>query len=204
MNLGPERIAISGGVRAGSSGYLYQLGSTGRRVLGIRGRVRSFEPGARFIDHTLAATELHIQLIEAQRQGSLKTLGVAHERETLRRFVSPSGIERLRPDLLVEVTTADGWELRWFVEIDRGTEHLPTVLRKCQTYERYWRSGGETQHHDVFPRVLWSVPTERRARAIENAIASARGLTTDLYRVATSTETVRSITTNDNLEGGHQ
>lgn len=191
-----------GGVRAGSSGYLYQVATKGRQALGVPGRVR-FEPGARFVDHALAGAELHVGLVEAQRAGAITDLTVGNERSALRRFVSPSGLERLRPDLLVEVTTADGWELRWFVEIDRGTEHLPTVLRKCQTYERYWRSGGETQHHDVFPRVLWSVPTERRARAIENAIASARGLTTDLYRVATSTETVRSITTNDNLEGGH-
>lgn len=191
-----------GGVRAGSSGYLYQLATAGRQALGVPGRVR-FEPGSRFVDHALAAAEVHVQLIEAQRAGQIAELSVGHEGEALRRFVTASGIERLRPDLLVEVTTPDGWELRWFVEIDRGTEHLSTVLRKCQVYERYWRSGREADHHDVFPRVLWSVPDARRAKAIKAAIGDSRLLTSDLYRVATAAETLSTITNNEHPEGGH-
>lgn len=190
-----------GGVRAGSSGYLYQVATPGSQVLGVPGRVR-FEPADRFIDHALAAAELHVELVEAHRAGTIAELTVGHERQAFRRFATPSGIERLRPDLLVEVTTTDGWELRWFIEIDRGTEHLSTVLRKCQTYERYWRSGREADHHDVFPRILWSVPGHKRARAIEAAIAQSRNLTTDLHRVATSAETVGAITINDTPEGG--
>ena len=117
--------------------------------------------------------------------------------------LAAAGIETLRPDLLVEVSTTDGWELRWFVEVDRGTEHLPTVIRKCQTYERYWRSGREADHHEVFPRVLWSVPTERRADAVRAAIAGTRLLTTELYEVAVAAETTAVITNNnDNQKGG--
>lgn len=190
-----------GGVRAGSSGYLYQVATAGRQALGVPGRVR-FEPADRFIDHALAAAEVHVALVEAHRAGAIAQLTVGHERQALRRFATPSGIERLRPDLLVEVTSADGWELRWFVEIDRGTEHLSTILRKCLTYERYWRSGREADHHDVFPRILWSVPDHKRARAIETAIAQSRKVTSDLHRVATADETVGAITTNDNPEGG--
>lgn len=190
-----------GGVRAGSSGYLYQLATAGRQALGVPGRVR-FEPGSRFVDHALAAAEVHVQLVEAQRAGTIAELTVGHERDALRRFVTTSGIEQLRPDLLVEVTTADGWELRWFVEIDRGTEHLSTVLRKCQVYERYWHSGREAVHHDVFPRVLWSVPDHRRATAIEAAIRESRRLTSDLYRVATANDTVTNITNNEPTKGG--
>lgn len=188
-----------GGVRAGSSGYLYQLATGGRRSLGLPGRGRTYEPGALFIAHTLAATEVHVGLIEAQRRGKLTTLVIRHE--PTRRFATTSGIERLTPDLLVEATTADGWELRWFVEIDRSTEHLPTVLRKCRTYERYWRSGREADHHEVFPRVLWSVPDQRRAAAIEAAIAGS-SLTADLYAVTTADKTVTVITNNKTPEGG--
>jgi hypothetical protein len=195
-----------GGVRAGSSGYLYQVATAGRQVLGVPGRVR-FEPADRFIDHALAAAELHVQLVEAQRVGTISDVAIGHEREAMRRFATPSGIERLRPDLLVEVTTADGWELRWFIEIDRGTEHLSTILRKCQTYERYWRSGREADRHDVFPRILWSVPDDKRARAIEAAIAQSRKVTSDLHRIAVAAESAAAITNNndndnDNPEGG--
>lgn len=188
-----------GGARAGSSGYLYQLATGGRRSLGLPGRGRTYEPGALFIAHTLAATEVHVGLIEAERRGHLTALTTWHE--PTRRFTSTSGIERLTPDLLIEATTADGWELRWFVEVDRGTEHLPTVLKKCRTYERYWRSGREAEHHEVFPRVLWSVPDARRAAAIQRAIASST-LTADLYVVTTADETVAVITNNKTPEGG--
>lgn len=189
-----------GGARAGSTSYIYQLATGGRRTLGLPRRGRTYEPGARFVDHTLAATELHVQLLEAERARAVVALAVRHE--PARRFASPSGIERLTPDLLVEVTTPDGWELRWFVEIDRGTEHLPTVLRKCRTYEAYWRSGSEADHHEIFPRVLWSVPDTKRAHAIEAAIAQGRTLTTDLYRVTVAANTASLITNHDTAKGG--
>lgn len=192
-----------GGVRAGSSGYLYQVSTKGRRALGLPGRVRGFEPGARFVDHALAVAEVHVQLVEAQRDGRVATLTVCHEREAWRRFTTTAGVETLRPDLLVEVGTNDGWELRWFIEVDRGTEHLPTVVRKCQSYERYWRSGRETQHHEVFPKVLWSVPDDRRAEAIRRAIQGTRLLTDELYEVALAADTAAVITnTNEESEGG--
>lgn len=192
-----------GGVRAGSSGYLYQVATTGRRALGMPGRVRGFEPGARFVGHALAIAELHVQLVEAHRAGAVTGLHVGHERDAWRRFTTTAGVETLRPDLLVEVTTTDGWELRWFVEVDRGTEHLPTVIRKCQTYERYWRSGREADHHEIFPRVLWSVPDQRRADAVQSAIAGTRLLTTELYQVAIARQTTATITNNnDNQRGG--
>jgi hypothetical protein len=192
-----------GGVRAGSSGYLYQVATAGRRALGLPGRVRGFEPGARFVEHALAVAELHVQLVEVQRVGAMTDLRVQHERDAWRRFTTTGGVETLRPDLLVEVTTTDGWELRWFVEVDRGTEHMPTVIRKCQTYERYWRSGREAGHHEVFPRVLWSVPSKRRADAVRTAITGTRLLTTELYEVAVAAETTAVITNNnDNQKGG--
>lgn len=192
-----------GGVRAGSSGYLYQVATAGRRALGLPGRVRGFEPGARFVEHALAVAEVHVQLVEAERAGAVTQLRVGHERDAWRRFATTAGVETLRPDLLVEVTTTDGWELRWFVEVDRGTEHLPTVVRKCQAYERYWRSGREADHHEVFPRVLWSVPDQRRADAVQSAITGTRLLTPELYQVSTAAQTTAVITNNnDNQKGG--
>lgn len=178
-----------GGHRAGSAGFTYRLTTRGRRVLGHERRGAREQPSERHLLHLLACAEVSVQLAEAQRDGSAAALTVTHEPATWRRFVGQHAArEVLKPDLLVELTTPDGWELRWFVEVDRATEHLPTVVRKCAQYQGYWQAGVEP--HPVFPRVLWSVPDERRARAIEQAIARSPNLADDLFRVATAERTL--------------
>lgn len=187
-----------GGVRAGSSSHLYQLGTLGRRALGLSGRGPTWEPGGRYVEHALAAGELHVELVERRREGALRDLHVTHEPATWRRFDAPGGLLDLKPDLLVELTTPDGWEVRWFVEIDRATEHLPTVIRKCERYQAYWHSGAEAAHHEVFPRVLWSVPDQRRAEAIARAIAARRSLSRELFTAAVASEAAAVLTTSTN------
>lgn len=192
-----------GGVRAGSSSYLYQLGTKGRRRLGQSGRGRTWEPSHRFIDHCLAAAEVHVGLIEAQRLGQLTMLEVTHEPGTWRRFAGPHGAPlQLKPDLLVECDLPSGWCLRWFVEIDRATEHLPTVLAKCLLYERYWHSGAETVRHEIFPRVLWSVPSATRAERIRAAIDADARVSRELFAVATSAQTVAVLSSETNQQEG--
>lgn len=204
-----------GGVRAGSAGYLYQLGTRGKRALQLSGRGRTWEPGGRFIDHALAVAELHVGLVVAERSGLISQLQICHEPGTWRRFTTATGPVTLKPDLLVELTTnsggADGWELRWFIEIDRGTEHLPTVLAKCHTYEQYWRSGREVEQSDIFPKVLWSVSKAKRAGAIGDAIRHSRTLTDELFAVATADQAARVLggeqadhTNNQTNQGGGQ
>ena len=68
----------------------------------------------------------------------------------------------LRPDLFVSLGVGD-FEHRWFCEVDRGTEHLPAILRKCRQYEAYYATGAEQRDHGVFPRACWIVPDQRRA-----------------------------------------
>jgi hypothetical protein len=193
-----------GGHRAGSTGFTYRLTSKGRRAIGQPGRGARDEPSERQTLHVLACAELSVQLAEAERRDVLASLTITHEPNTWRRFVGPhGGTEILKPDLLIELVTTDGWELRWFVEVDRATEHLPTVIRKCTQYQRYWQSGAEP--HPIFPRVLWSVPDERRAAAIDAAIERTGGLTDDLFRVATTEQTVqvlRGNNINETNEGG--
>lgn len=178
-----------GGHRAGSAGFTYRLTTRGRRALGHESRGGREQPSERQVLHLLACAEVCVQLAEAERRGLLSSLTVTNEPNTWRRFVGlHAAREVLKPDLLVELTTPDGWELRWFVEVDRATEHLPTVIRKCAQYQRYWQAGIEP--HPVFPRVLWSVPDERRAAAIEKAIARTPSLTDDLFQVATTDRTL--------------
>ena len=66
-----ERLLIRldrriGGVRAGSAGFVLALGPVGQRVLATSGpRRRSYEPTLRFVDHTLAMTQLVVDLTVA-------------------------------------------------------------------------------------------------------------------------------------------
>lgn len=185
-----------GGSRAGSADYVYRIGGRGRTALGLSGRAGRWEPGERFVAHQLAIAEVHVELLAAERRGLVTVGSIEHEPATWRRFLDGEAMARLKPDLLVEFSTPDGWELRWWVEVDRATEHVPTVLRKAERYERYWRSGAEAAVHPVFPRVLWSVPDESRVAELRSGLA-ARQLTPELFVVTTAAQTVNQL-----LRGG--
>ncbi|HLX87415.1 MAG TPA: replication-relaxation family protein [Acidimicrobiales bacterium] len=174
-----------GGVRAGSAGYVYGLGQTGQRVLGVDGpRKRLYEPTGRFVDHTLAVTELIVSVTEAARQGVFEILVLQAEPHCHRHFSGLGGRTVLRPDLFLALGVGE-LELRWFIEVDRGTESLPVVLSKCRAYADYYRSGREQTAHEVFPRVLWVVLIKARADRVRAAIARDRRLEERLFAVTT-------------------
>lgn len=187
-----------GGSSAGSSGFLYRIGGRGRAALGLPGRAGRWEPGERFVAHHLAVAQVHVDLLAAETKGQVTDLCITHEPDTWRRYLDGEAVTVLKPDLLVELSTPDGWALRWWVEVDRSTEHLPTVLRKAERYERYWRSGAEVRRHPVFPRVLWSVPDEGRAEQLRAGLADGRH-TSGLFVVVTAEETTSQL-----MRGGTQ
>jgi hypothetical protein len=182
-----------GGVRAGSASFIYALGSLGQRVLDHEGaRRRLSEPSERFVDHTLAIAAFFVELTVRARAGAWDLLEWQSEPRCWREVTTLGGRITLRPDLFV-VLGAGGYELRWFVEIDRGSEHLPAVTRKCRLYHSYYKGGDEQRRHGVFPRVLWVVPDERRAQRLHALIAADRRLTSNLFRVATDGHALETI-----------
>ena len=62
-------------------------------------------------------------------------------------------------------------EHRWFVEVDRATESLARIERKCRQYLIYLRTGREQEAHGVFPKVLWTVPHDKRLNRLLGVIA---------------------------------
>lgn len=183
-----------GGVRAGSSGYVYGLGQAGQKVLGLEGpRRRFYEPTGRFVDHTLAVTELIVTVTEAARRGALELLSLQPEPHCHRQFSGLGGRAVLRPDLFLALGVGE-LELRWFIEIDRATESLPVVLGKCRTYAAYYASGREQAANGVFPRVCWVVPDGGRADRITRAIARDRRLEQRLFVVTTDREALDVLT----------
>lgn len=166
---------IIGGVRAGSSGYIYGLSGLGQAVLDTDGplggrRRRVWESKPYFQDHMLAVAELYVQLVERHRLGQGELLAYDAEPAAWRHFTgSHNELVMVRPDAYVRLGTA-ALEHSSFIEVDMATETLPTILKKCLRYVAYWRSGVEQQWRGVFPKVVWLVETERRREQIGGVV----------------------------------
>jgi hypothetical protein len=183
-----------GGVRAGSASFVYALGQVGQRVLDLDGpRKRFKEPSAHFTDHTLAVTQLVVDLTVAGRQGELELFEVVAEPGCWRRYAGVGGHTVLRPDLALTLAVAE-YEYRWFVEVDLGTEHLPTLLAKCRAYDDYYRTGIEQRAHGVFPRVCWVMPTSQRAEELERKLKASGRLLPAMFALTTTDAVLTTLT----------
>jgi hypothetical protein len=183
-----------GGVRAGSASYIYALGPLGKRVLELNGpRLRLSEPSARFVDHTLAVADFFVRLAQHGRAGGYELLHWESEPGCWREVTTLGGRVVLRPDLFVVIALGE-YELRWFIEVDRASEHLPAIRRKCRLYQTYYKSGQEQRRHGVFPRVLWVAPDGRRAKHLRATIDTDRVLrSVDLFRTVTMEQALVAI-----------
>lgn len=189
-----------GGTARGSAATVWQLASTGERLLralnGEPNRRRYVEPSTQFIDHTLAVAELAVTLIEQSRLGHFDILELLTEPDCWRTYTGASGAaEWLKPDLHV-VTADSNFEAHAFIEIDRGSEHLPAIIRKCLAYQRYWRSGIEQTRLDLFPAVVWVVPDETRAQKMRTAIRGEPALTADLFHIVSTVNAANAFAPN--------
>jgi hypothetical protein len=179
-----------GGVRAGSASYVYTLGPAGRRLVRATVARRVAEPSANFLEHTLAIAEAHLSLRGAASRGSFELVRVEIEPACWRSYLSSvGGRERVRPDLYV-ISARGDLEYCWFLEIDLGSEHMPTLIRKCRQYENYWRSGLEQERSGTFPLVVWVGPNAKRARELEAAISASRSLQQKLFRAVAKADLV--------------
>ena len=169
------------------------LGPVGQRLVELEGpRRRRREPGAAFVDHTLAIGQVVVALTLAAGRGAYELLVMEPEPRCWRTFSGVGGRQMLRPDLFVSLGVGD-FEHRWFVEVDRGQEHLPTLLKKCRLYETYYRSGTEQGRHGVAPRVCWLMPSERHASRLERGIERAGELTARLFTVTVTEQAVEVL-----------
>lgn len=187
-----------GGVRAGSSGITWQLGSTGERLLrtmhGETRRRRYVEPSATFVAHALMASELAVQLCELRDRQAIELISLETEPSCWRSFVGPHGtLEWLKPDLYV-ITAGGDYEDHWFCEADLATEHPPVVVRKAKVYQRYAATGAHQLRHGLFPAVAWVVPDTARRVALEAALGADKAVHPGLFRVITTDDFTQLIT----------
>jgi hypothetical protein len=184
-----------GGVRAGSAGYIYALDVAGQHLTRRDGRRphRPWPVGLAFLAHSLAVTETYARAVEAEQAGHLRLVEFVTEPVSWRSFHGPGGARLVvKPDATLTVRVGR-FEDRWFVEVDRGTESLPTIARKCEVYRRYWQAGVEQARSGVFPRVLWLVPDVRRRDALVDIVGRQPGEAWTLFAVALFDDSVACL-----------
>jgi len=179
-----------GGVRSGSAGYVYALDAAGQRLASVCGPAggrrlrRPWTPGAAFVDHALAVTELYVGLREAERAGSLELVAFDAEPLCWRTFTGLGGARVvLKPDAFVRIGLGE-FEDCYFVEVDRATHSAPAIARKLTVYRRYFQTGREQARCGVFPKVLLLVPTEKRRAALVEVAAAQPATTWPLFQIA--------------------
>lgn len=161
-----------GGVRGGSKGFVWSLTTSGYRFLHLDGgeipRRRTFEPSPYFVEHTLAISELELQL------RSINGITVTELQLEPACWRDYSGA-KLKPDLFA--ITSDGeYEDHWFFELDLATETPARVVDKCRQYQNYFRTNAEQRKYGVFPLVVWVVPDQRRKASLRDCIRQCREL----------------------------
>lgn len=186
-----------GGYRAGSTAKIWQLAPAGARLLRDDGvTYRTYEPSPRFLLHCLAVADLHLSVRGLLASPDVQSVDVQTEPACWRRFVGRGGeTVSLQPDLAAVISTPE-YDDRWFVEVDLGTESLPTLLKKCARYEAYRASGIEQEQHAVFPLVLWLLLSDQRAARLRELVTRSSRLTPELHRFATP-ETVTDLLRGD-------
>lgn len=187
-----------GGSRAGSGSLIWHLTEAGERFLVMDNpeqytRRRYLEPSRMFLKHSLAISECYVQLVEiCRRTSGLTLLSVDWEPDCWRPYTQHGKIVSLKPDLFV-ATKSDGYEDRWFIEIDLSTESPSTIIGKCDRYRGYYRSGLEQKQFGVFPVVVWLVLDAGRKDRLRTAIQEAYPKGGKLFIVITANEFERLI-----------
>lgn len=192
-----------GGVRAGSSGFVYALAANGQRLTtghgpvgGVRRR-RPWEPARLFVDHILAVSEVFVDLREAEREQRIELLAFEAEPACWRHWHGQSNEALiLKPDAFTVIGSGD-FEHSWFVEVDLGTESRSVIKRKAMVYAHYWRSGEEQRQRGLFPRVLWLTDTERRRDDLTEALASLDPELWQLFQVGLRRGAVELVARDD-------
>lgn len=194
-----------GGIRRGSESFVYALDVVGQRLIDPSPRRqwrKPWTPNVRILDHTLAVSDLYVELINADRSGVLELLSFTTEPRCWRPFVGPGGARMiLKPDAHLIVGTGETEHHVW-IEVDRSTESLTWITEKAKAYHRYFLTGREQTTTGVFPRALWLAPDPRRASQLAEALSRLPAEHWQLHQVTTSDQVLAVLTgINTNTDG---
>ena len=168
-----------GGVRAGSSSYVWSITEAGVHLLNFNTdeyapRKRNFEPSPNFMKHTLETSEVYVQLVEICRRHGLELVKAEMEPACWRGHTGADGKPAtMKPDMFA-VTSNGLFDDSWFIEVDMNTESPSVVLEKCRRYVHYCKTGMEQERNVVFPLVMWIAYSENRRAKLQQYISDCR------------------------------
>ncbi|UUY01564.1 replication-relaxation family protein [Svornostia abyssi] len=172
-----------GGVRAGSSSIVYRLESAGHRLISPGRKKPIAATSYDTLAHTLAVTELLVQLHEHTAHGELEIASIQTEPGCWRRFPGAyGGLVTLKPDLFA-VLAGPVHQDRYFVEVDLATESPARIRAKAKRYLEHLLTGTEQRAHGAYPRVVFTAPHLDRAAQLETALGGLDPLAAKLFVV---------------------
>ena len=164
--------------RGGTYGLVWHLTTVGVRLLDLGKtnprRFRPYEPSQLFLQHTLAVVDTYVQICDYIRyeKDYMEIKDLEIESEAVREYDKDGRTKRIWPDLFIKLRN-DRYTYYWYIEVDRGTEGMPEVLKKCWRYFEYYRTGRAQREYGVFPVVMWIVPDEARKNLMKRTIKKA-------------------------------
>lgn len=193
-----------GGPQRWSGQPIYALDVAGDRLMrqrqGMSGYYRPPRrslPALQLLDHVLDVAELYTRVSEASQAGAFDLAEGATEPASWWRT---STGKLIKPDAYLTLS-AGGYFHHWWVEVDRGTESAPTVLRQLSAYISFATSG-EPGPSDVIPRVLVTVPTTTRRTALRRALSDLPAIAEQLISITHFDAAVDLLTTH--AHSGHR
>jgi hypothetical protein len=177
-----------GGVAGGSRASVYALDVAGLRLVDPTGAARRpWVTSSPFVAHSLAVTQLYVDLVTAERLGRLELIRFDCEPRCWRHFTDRRGEPvDLKPDADV-IVGAGEFEHHAFVEIDLATESRPRIRAKTQRYIDYDATGREQDCRGVRPRVVWATTTDQRRQLLAETLAPFERTLPGVF-VATTTD----------------
>ncbi len=139
------------------------------------------------MDHALAVSEVWVGLHEHLHTGLTAERDAQFdffvERQAWRSFMDGNGVAAtLKPDAELRLRR-QGFEDRWWLEVDRATERRSTIRRKLSVYVAYYRTGIEQERAGLFPLTAWLTVDEARAQVIRHVIGELAPGDQRLFRV---------------------
>ncbi|MEV4056806.1 replication-relaxation family protein [Amycolatopsis sp. NPDC049688] len=182
-----------GGSLRGSAQLTYALDTAGERLLQLRRnlhqadeRIRRPAPtGDRFVRHTLATSELYVQLVERSLAHGFRLADFLAEPGSW----WPNGVGGwIKPDAYAALssTLIDD---HWWIEVDLATEAVPTLRGKFLAYLDFVHAG-QVGPADVVPHVLVTVPSDTRFDIVAAVLDRLPAPADQLFEVALHTRAV--------------